>query len=389
MGLSVYLHVPFCASRCPYCAFYSGEPAELLPSYPALLAAEAALRSPQWRGPVSTVYFGGGTPSLLRPRAVADVLEALDRVWRLEPGAEITLEANPASRADHRGLRSAGVTRLSIGVQSLSDEVLARLGRAHRAAEALACLREAGRAGFERVSADLLFGVPGLSPGLLRESARTLLEAGAGHVSTYALEVHEGTVLADALREGSFRACSPEEEETQWQLLDEALAAAGLSAYEVSNYSLPGHRCRHNLAYWEGVPYVGLGPGAHSYRPDAGRRGARSWNAPGLAAYARDVAAGRLPPGGAEELAADEALLEELFLALRRPVELDFDDLCRRHELAQGGVRRRFGEALTEGLLRAGSRPGAFVPTAAGLRRADGLALWLLEGFAAPVDGGC
>jgi oxygen-independent coproporphyrinogen-3 oxidase len=383
MALSLYVHVPFCRSRCRYCAFYSGEPLGLLPAYPSWVAAEAALRATlpgALAGPATTAYFGGGTSALLGARGIATVLAALDRAWGLAPAAEVTVEANPAGDLDLAGLRLARVNRLSLGVQCLHDPLLARLGRPHTARQALHAV-EAAASRFPSVSADLLLGLPGVRPAAVARWVTALREAGATHVSTYSLEVHPGTPLAQAVADGSFSLPSAEEEEDQWAAADDALVACGLRAYEVSNSCLPGHECRHNLAYWDQSPYVGLGPGAHAFDPAAGPWGTRSWNEPDLAAYADRLGAGILPPGGREALAAPQSLLESLFLSLRRPEPIDFDRLCRRHGGASEHLLARLQEVHAAGLLASCSSPQGTLwrPTREGLRRADGLALWLSE----------
>lgn len=381
-GFSVYVHVPFCLSRCPYCAFYSGEPLVLLPGYPGLLARElhGMSRVPRPEGRVNTVYFGGGTPSLLGPEALGALLEAVDHRWGLAPGAEVTLEANPADLLDYPGLRAAGVNRLSLGVQALDDGVLTWLGRRHSAAQALAAVGTAAREGF-RVSADLLFGLPDGAPGPLREAPAVLRDQGVEHLSTYSLEFHPGTPFGLRREAGTLAPAGDDEEDAQWRALHEGLEAQGFRPYEVSNYALPGGQCRHNLAYWEGDATVGLGPGAHGFAPGQGDWGTRFWNHPDLPAWADALDEGRLPPGDAEPLEGPQALLEHLFLSLRRPAPVAFHLLAARHGRDLGPLLPRLAQAVSEGLLTPGDAPGCFSPSLAGMRRADGLALWLSEGF--------
>lgn len=385
MAHALYVHVPFCRSRCAYCGFYTGEPLERLAEFPALVGAEARLRGPgsRGRGPLTSVYLGGGTPSLLGPEGVARVLEAARDTWGVTQTAEVAVETNPAAGTDLGALRGAGVTRLSVGVQALDDRVLAALGRSHDAPQARRTLEEASRAGFAGVSADLLYGLPGLPPQALGAWARELAGRGVCHVSAYSLELHPGTPLAEAVAAGRARPCGADEEEAQWEALLEALTGEGFEAYEVSNFARPGAWSRHNQAYWDGSPYVGLGPGAHGYDPEAGPWGTRWWNAPGLAGYQENLAAGELPPGGRETLGRKEALLEVLFLALRRTDPMDLDAMEARFALPPGRAARA-GVALGErGLLDRAGRP-----TLAALRRADGLALWTRDFLLAP-EGAC
>lgn len=389
MAHALYVHVPFCRSRCGYCGFYTGEPLDRLAGYPAQVAAEARLRGPgsRRRGLLTSVYLGGGTPSLLGPEGVIQVLEAAQRAWGIAQAAEVTVETNPAAGAELRALRGAGVTRLSVGVQALDDRVLAALGRPHDAAQARRTLEEAGCAGFAAVSADLLYGLPGLVPETLGAWVRELAGRGVCHVSAYSLELHPGTPLAEAVAAGRLRPCGAEEEEAQWEALNEALAAEGFQAYEVSNFARPGAWSRHNQAYWDGSPYVGLGPGAHGYDPEAGPWGTRWWNAPGLAGYGECLEAGELPPGGREELGRAEALLEALFLAFRRAAPLEPQALAARFGLSGARWTRALANLETQGLLTRGEG-ASFTPTAAALRRADGLALWARDLLLAP-EGAC
>jgi oxygen-independent coproporphyrinogen-3 oxidase len=289
------------------------------------------------------------------------------------------LELNPASDSDLSGFRGAGVTRLSVGVQSLDDRVLRRFGRPHTADQALRTISDATRVGFSCVSADLLLGIPGLKADAIRRAGRTLLDSGVCHVSAYSLEIHPNTPLHASVGDGSFSPAAPAEEESQWNALDEELEILGCRAYEVSNYCLPGHPCRHNLAYWAGGPYLGLGPGAHGYDPAAGPWGTRSWNDPGLSDYASRIEAARPPSGGQEALTADESLLEALFLALRRPEPILLEGLCAQRGFSAAPIRERAAQAVEAGLLRRESSlgPATVTPTRAGLRAADGLALWL------------
>jgi oxygen-independent coproporphyrinogen-3 oxidase len=385
MTHAVYIHVPFCTRRCGYCGFYSGEPLDLLEAYPEWVLREAGLRGRSGKpwGPLSSVYFGGGTPALLGVAGVERILAGAGGIWGVASGAEVTVEVNPSSDADLAGLRGVGVNRLSVGVQALDDRLLTWLGRGHDARGALDTLRRAVDAGFSSVSADLLYGIPGLRADDLGAWVRVLAGVGVSHFSAYSLELHPGTDLERRISSGVVTPCPPEAEQAQWEGLLEAAAALGYRAYEVSNFARPGAESRHNGAYWDRAPYRGLGPGAHSFDPEQGRWGRRAWNEPGLLAYGEAVGRGVLPPSGGENLTRREALLEALFLALRRSEPVCPPAMASTFELDPGRTATTFSLLAEQGLLLP-RRRGCWEPTAECLRRADGLALWahdrLLEG---------
>ncbi|HSH69722.1 MAG TPA: coproporphyrinogen-III oxidase family protein [Deferrisomatales bacterium] len=387
MSLDVYLHLPFCLSRCRYCAFYSGEPPSRRGELVELLAIEMGLRVKEGRGPVQTVYLGGGTPSLLTPEQVRHLLRAVDRTWGLARAAEVTLEVNPADRLPLESFRNAGVTRVSVGVQSLDAAVLEELGRRHTAAQARRTLAAAVAAGFASVSADLLLGLPDTSPGELSRWVEELVALGAGHLSLYSLELHPGTELSAAAAQGRFRPPAEALEEAQFRAVVRAAEACGLQGYEVSNFALPGHACRHNSATWQGESYLGLGPGAHSFLPGAGPWGTRRWNEPGLDPYLTAVGRGDPPPGGGEELTREQALLERLFLSLRCRTAVAPRELATRFGLDPSGTVATFQALVPKGLFEVLSG-GRLRPTWEALRRADGLALGLHERLLGAGPGG-
>jgi oxygen-independent coproporphyrinogen-3 oxidase len=275
-AFGVYLHWPFCLSKCPYCDFNSHvrreqiDEARWVRAFTAEIASTAARLSGRV---VSTIFFGGGTPSLMQPQTVAAVIEAIARHWPIAPDAEITLEANPTSvEAERfRGYRAAGVNRVSLGVQALDDRALAALGRTHSAREALDAVGVA-RAVFDRYSFDLIYARPEQTPEQWsRELRAGLLEAGE-HVSLYQLTIEPETPFAALHAAGKLH---PPDENTARILYDvtqEICAAHGLPAYEISNHARPGGECRHNLVYWRAHEYAGIGPGAHGRLDIAGDR---------------------------------------------------------------------------------------------------------------------
>jgi oxygen-independent coproporphyrinogen-3 oxidase len=330
----VYVHVPFCASRCGYCDFNTYTAPELAGStgvdratFAGHLAAEVGFA----RGvlgdrdvPVGTVFVGGGTPTLLAPDALGAVLGRIDAEFGLAPGAEVTLEANPDS-VDPRSLarlREVGFTRISFGMQSAVPHVLAVLDRTHTPGGALRAVAEARAAGFEQISLDLIYGTPGESLDDWEATVSAALSAQVGHISAYALIVEPGTRLAAAVRRGAIEAPDDDLMADMYDLADEAFSAAGLPWYELSNWAVPGQECRHNVAYWRGDDWWGVGPGAHSHVA-----GTRWWNVKHPSAYVERLRLGQSPAVGREVLDDDTRAVEEVLLGVRMAQGLRMDGL--------------------------------------------------------------
>lgn len=368
---SVYLHVPFCRVRCGYCDFNTYTATELrgarqddyadtlrreIDLSAAVLAAAGPLR------PADTVFFGGGTPTLLPSGDLAGMLGAVRGTFGLRSGAEVTVEANPdtVTPAGVRLLAEAGVTRLSIGMQSAVPEVLAVLDREHdprNVAEAVAAARGAGLA----VSLDLIYGAPGESLDQWRTSLETALELEPDHVSAYALIVEEGTGLARRIRRGELAAPDDDLCADMYELADALLAEAGFSWYEVSNWArTPEQRSAHNLAYWTGADWWGYGPGAHSHVA-----GVRWWNVKHPAAYAQRLSQ-RLSPGAGRETPDDEQVALETVLLrsrIREGLAIDALPAARRSAVA---------ELIADGLVEPGEAlRGRIVLTLRGRLLAD------------------
>jgi oxygen-independent coproporphyrinogen-3 oxidase len=267
-SIALYIHVPFCERKCTYCDFnsYAGLD-DLMPAYTEALANEIRLWGSVERYRVRTVFFGGGTPSELPLTNLARILAAVREAFNVEPGAEVTLEANPGTvdEAYLRGLRDLGVNRLSLGVQSFDDAELQALTRIHSAAEAREAFAAARAAGFERINLDLIYGLPHQSFERWRANVDEAIRLRPEHVSCYALSVEPGTVLFKQVRAGRTPGPDPDLQADMYEYAVEALAAAGYERYEISNWALPGEVCRHNLVYWHNEPYLGVGCGAHSY----------------------------------------------------------------------------------------------------------------------------
>jgi putative oxygen-independent coproporphyrinogen III oxidase len=368
--LSIYVHVPFCASRCGYCDFNTYTATELGDSvsratFHEVLASEVRVAA-QALGPreVSTVFFGGGTPTLIGASALGEVLASIREEFALAPDAEITTEANPDSvdEAALAALRASGFTRVSFGMQSTATHVLRVLDRTHTAGRSLAMARAARAAGFEHVNLDLIYATPGESDDDLRRTLDDVIEADVDHVSAYSLIVEDGTPLARRIDRGELPMPDDDIAASRYEIIDDALMAAGLDWYEVSNWSRPGGECRHNIAYWRSDDWWGVGPGAHSHVA-----GVRWWNAKHPRTYADALAAGVSPEGGREVLTSEEKRVEYLMLALRMRdglsvLEVPDEGWCELTResglidalaLGQGRiVLTRRGRLLADGLVR-------------------------------------
>ena len=372
--LGMYVHVPFCSVRCGYCDFNTYTLTELggpgatigIDTYAdaALLELDLAARvlgdaAPQ----VSTVFVGGGTPTMLRPRDLVRVLGGIRGRWGLVGGAEVTTEANPDSVTAQglEELAAGGFTRVSLGMQSAVPHVLRTLERTHdpdNVARAVAAARAAGL----QVSVDLIYGTPGESLADWRRSLEAAVALEPDHISAYALVVEEGTKLAAQVRRGLVPMPEDDDEADKYELADEVLSAAGFGWYEVSNWArTEAARCRHNLAYWEGTNWWGVGPGAHSHVG-----GVRWWNVKHPSAYAARLASGESPAHARETLTDDQRHDERVLLGSRLVAGLPVDDL-------RGSGRAAVAALIAEGLIEgpAAVRDGRVVLTRRGRLLAD------------------
>lgn len=348
----VYVHVPFCATRCGYCDFNTYTAAELGGATPegwlAALGRELELAAERLGDPpeVSTVFVGGGTPSLLGAAGLTAVLDAVRGRFALARDAEITTEANPESTSPalFAGLRSAGFTRVSLGMQSTAPHVLAVLDRVHSPGRALAAVSEAHAAGFEHVNLDLIYGTPGESDDDLMRSIDAAIAAEVDHVSAYSLIVEDGTAMARKVRRGELPRPDDDVLARRYELLDSRLAAAGFAWYEVSNWSRPGGECRHNLGYWGGGEWWGAGPGAHGYVSDT-----RWWNVKHPSAYAAILGESTLPAADFEVIDAVDRHVEAVMLGIRLRSGLPVDvlapsEVSRAESAVADGLLVRRGE---------------------------------------------
>ena len=370
-GAGLYLHIPFCSAVCPYCDFaVRVGSAARREEFVQDLIRETALWG-DWQAPIDTIYFGGGTPSLLGTAQVVRLLDAANANLPVRRDARIYLEANPEDVTCGAAgeWRSLGVATVGLGIQSFDDGELRFLGRRHDAARAREALARCIEAGFDTVSLDLIFGVPGQSADTLRASLDTAVALGPNHISCYQLTVHEGTAFGRRRARGRFVEMSEDEQSERYTLVHDVLGRAGWRAYEVSNFAREArHRSRHNMKYWRHLPYLGLGPSAHSF--DGSRRW---WNHRGTAAYRSAVAGGKRPVAGSERLTKEDMALETLMFGLRTVDGIDLRDFRRRFGIDLEARNRRFIDACLEsGHLKLVE--GRLAPSASGLAIADALA---------------
>ncbi|MDO5285964.1 MAG: radical SAM family heme chaperone HemW [Actinomycetia bacterium] len=368
--LAVYLHVPFCRTRCGYCDFNTytaaelgADPGQARDAYLSATLGEVALaRRVLGRRQVTTVFVGGGTPTLLPSQQLVALLDAVRQHFDLAPDAEVSCEANPESVSPRSlaELRAGGFTRISYGMQSATPAVLATLERVHTPGRAVAAVAEARAAGFEDVSLDLIYGTPGESLDDWRHSLEVALAGEPDHVSAYSLIVEEGTRLERQVRRGELPAPDEDDLADKYLLADELLSAAGLGWYELSSWARPGHLCRHNLAYWRSQDWWGIGPGAHSHVG-----GVRWWNVRHPVRYAAALAAGRSPGQAREVLDPQARRTERVLLELRLasgldPAVLTATEQARAAELTGRGLLQpgyplrlsRTGRLLADAVVR-------------------------------------
>lgn len=338
----LYIHIPFCRKRCHYCDFYKTTELGLKPRFLEMVAHEAVLQAGYLEGEIlDTLYFGGGTPGLLATDEIAFLLEKVAALYRVAPDAEVTLEANPddVTPGQPAAWRAMGVNRLSMGIQSFHDDHLKAMNRRHTARQALDAVDTARKEGFTNISIDLIFGLPDMTLAQWEENLDTALSLPVSHISAYHLTWHEGTPFYEFLQKGILSEASEEESLEQFRLLISKTAQAGFDHYEISNFARGGAYSRHNLGYWSGAKYLGLGPSAHSYNGLS-----RQWNVADLRIYLQALGEGKIP-FESEELTPTDRLNDTLITRLRTKWGISTDLL-----------RREFGEAVIAPVL-ASARP--------------------------------
>lgn len=363
-GFGLYVHVPFCVRKCPYCAFASAAGLRRAAEWATGIRRETEARAAEWTRPPGTIYVGGGTPSALAPATLGAVLSDVRRPAGAQPDAECTLEANPADVSPEAAAawQAMGFNRVSVGVQALDDATLAFLGRRHDAATARIAVRMLRDAGFAALGIDLIYGLPNQDADAWRRTLDAAVSLAPDHLSCYALTIEPGTPFAHGVAAGALPVPDEDRVADLFLLGNAVLTAAGFEHYEVSNYALPGRRSRHNAGYWSGASYVGLGPAAHSFDGTV-----RKWNAPTLDDWLAGLDGAATSRGGHERPTPEQRTLEMLALGLRTSDGIDATLLAPGSETAST-VRR-----LTSGgmLQQRGPR---LVPTPRGMLIADAMA---------------
>ena len=367
----LYIHIPFCLSKCGYCSFYSVKSVNLIPEYIAALNKEIK----HYRNifpSFDTIYIGGGTPSLLTSRQLAEILAAINQHYKIDARAEITMEANPGdvSVEYFQALRSLGVNRLNIGIQSFDDKVLKFLGRRHLAKEAFSAIDAARQTGFKNLGIDLIYGVHGVSMNSWKNTLQKAVNFAPEHISAYQLSLGEKTPLYKKYESESWQLPDENTELKLFLTTAEVLENAGYIHYEVSNFARTAKlKSRHNMKYWQHAPYLGLGPAANSFLGNC-----RFWNKADVKNYLAEIASGKMPVEDRETLSAEQLRLEALFLGLRTHTGIDLKHYKTKYGVDLIKDKKTIIDALIKNNL-VELKNGFLRPTRAGMAIADSLAL--------------
>lgn len=339
----IYIHIPFCKRACHYCNFHFSTSLLLKNDFIGALLSEIELqRNYLGKAEIKTIYFGGGTPSLLSVNELGRIFEKLQAVFNIAAEAEITLEANPddITAGKLREWKQSGINRFSIGIQSFFDEDLQWMNRAHNAAEAENCIQWVKEAGFENFSVDLIYGGPGLTDAHWQQNMDKVIALRVPHISCYALTVEPKTALEKMIQQHKKEAIDPDKQASHFLLLMERLQQAGYEHYEISNFAQPGYRSKHNSSYWQGEPYLGLGPSAHSFNGNS-----RQWNIASNALYIQALKKG-VVNYEKEILSREQQINEYIMTALRTAEGINF------HFMAQ-----HFGEQVKKQVMTSLRQP--------------------------------
>jgi oxygen-independent coproporphyrinogen-3 oxidase len=367
----LYIHIPFCLSKCGYCSFYSIKSVTLIPKYLVALKKEIKYYSNVFSS-FDSIYLGGGTPSLLSIGQLETIFKAINKSYRIDPHAEITMEVNPGdvSLEYFQSLRSISINRLNIGIQSFDDNVLRFLGRRHNSAEAVYAINDSRKAGFDNIGIDLIYGVYGQKISLWKKTLQKALSYSPEHISCYQLSLETGTPLHKEYALQGIHLPAEKEQLKFFRGTADELEKAGYIHYEVSNFARKDKfKSRHNQKYWQHVPYLGLGPAAHSF---LGNR--RWWNTSAVKTYLKEIAQDKMRVENMEILSAEQLQLEALFLGLRAKAGIDLSRYKTRYGVNLLVDKKTIIESLKKNKL-VEVKDGFLRPTRAGMAVADSLAL--------------
>jgi putative oxygen-independent coproporphyrinogen III oxidase len=374
----IYLHIPFCRQACHYCNFHFSVSQRNRPEFVKAIVKEVRMQKDFFGAGtgMDTLYFGGGTPSLLSEEELREIVNSLHRSFPVEQDAEITLEANPddLDKDKLKALREMGVNRLSIGIQSFAEADLRYMNRSHSSGQALKVLTDALETGFSNITADLIYGTPGMDDRQWVQNIMTLVNMGIPHISAYSLTVESKTALDVFIRKGKAAPVDEEQSARQFEILRDITSSHGYDHYEISNFGKPGYYSRHNLSYWSGEPYLGLGPSAHSFYP-----GHRQWNIANTQVYIEKIEQGIIP-FQQEQLSADQQYNEYIMTALRTMWGAEKKIINERYGYSFLEQLKRSAEKYLEnGLLE--ETPTHYRITAKGKFLSDGIAADLFAGL--------
>ncbi len=367
----LYIHIPFCLSKCGYCSFYSIKSIKLIPEFLSALKREVEFYNNLFPS-FDTIYLGGGTPSLLTVQQLAKIFEAINKFFKIDPHAEITIEVNPGDvSVDYfQGLRSLGINRLNIGIQSFDDSLLKFLGRRHSKKDAIEAIDAARRAGFTNIGIDLIYGVHHQDISLWKKTLQKTLAFAPEHISCYQLSLEDKTSLHKKYSAEGIELPKEEQQVEFFLVTAEELEKAGYIHYEVSNFACNDNlKSRHNMKYWQHASYLGLGPAAHSFSDNK-----RWWNKPSVKSYVREIAQGKMPIENTEELTSKQLQLEALFLSLRTKAGIDLERYKTKYGVNLLVDKKTIIDALIKNKL-VELKNGFLMPTRVGMAVADSLAL--------------
>ena len=367
----LYIHIPFCLSKCGYCSFYSIKSLNLIPDFIDALKKEIKFYNKLFKS-FDTIYIGGGTPSLLTAKQLTDIFIAINKFYKIESPTEITIEVNPGdvSVEYFQSLHLLGINRLNIGIQSFNDNLLKFLGRRHSKKDAIAAIESARKAGFTNVGIDLIYGVHHQDIKLWKRTLQKALSFSPAHISCYQLSLEAKTPLYKKYNMKGIKLPTENEQGIFFLTTAEELENAGYIHYEVSNFACNENlKSKHNMKYWQHVPYLGLGPAAHSFLDNR-----RWWNKPSVNNYLKEIAQGKMPVENEEKLLAEQLKLEVLFLGLRTKAGIDLERYKTKYGADLFEDKKTIIDALIKNKL-AELKSGILMPTRSGMAVADSLAL--------------